>query len=361
MSCMIISKDEKVQDINAISVEIPGYTYWIKCLTTNHTISSDNQEISYDFTPNIYSSISITYNNSTLSLYSAPGNIDMSGFGYKYSYRQHVQTLDTILSFYSGPNFTVPNTIIPDDLDGFFVYLLDNGRNITAESLCGTTTSCVDSCVLQQKTDLNSDWCLLIGNFYVNQSVNFEISYQTYSPSKEMSETTKIILISTICGGGVIILAISLIAYKYSNHSKLKSKFKSGSNENLDEDFLKHKPEFSDMYTGGKLNDDSGNNYNLNGHLGNNDEQNYNNSGDPPLYDGQNFVKPTVKNVKDVKKVVENVVIKDEIKEDKADILVISEDNNNMNRKKDNISDDIILKVQDEELNMKNVGTSSNK
>ncbi|CAG8797224.1 6889_t:CDS:2, partial [Dentiscutata erythropus] len=181
----------KVHEINATSVTIPGYTYWIKCLTTDQTKSST--QISYDITSknitNVLQYIAITYSGTTPSTYSAPTSIDMSGFGYKYSYLQHVSILDAVLSSYSGPTFTVSNSATPVDFGGFFAYLLDNSRSPTADPLCGSTTSFVGSCT-QQKTDLNSDWCLLIGNFFVSQSVNFDISYQTYDVLGNPSTTS---------------------------------------------------------------------------------------------------------------------------------------------------------------------------
>ncbi|CAG8462016.1 14943_t:CDS:2, partial [Dentiscutata heterogama] len=136
----------KVHEINATSVTIPGYTYWIKCLTTDQTKSST--QISYDIT---------SKNGTTPSTYSAPTTIDMSGFGYEYSYLQHASILDAVLMSYSGPTFTVSSSTTPVDLGGFFVYLLDNSRSPTADPLCGSTTSFVGSCT-QQKSDLNSDW-----------------------------------------------------------------------------------------------------------------------------------------------------------------------------------------------------------
>ncbi|CAG8606571.1 hypothetical protein C2G38_2229582 [Gigaspora rosea] len=178
----------KVHEINATLVTIPGYTYWIKCLTNDQTKLSSTQ-ISYDATSNKYSSISITYSGATPSTYSAPIVIDTSGFGYKYSYLQHASILDAILDHYSGPTFTTPNSITPVDMGGFFVYLLDNDRSPTADPLCGTITSFVGSCT-QQKTDINPDWCLLIGNFLVNQSVSFDISYQTYDDIPGNPSTT---------------------------------------------------------------------------------------------------------------------------------------------------------------------------
>ncbi|CAG8587239.1 5510_t:CDS:1 [Cetraspora pellucida] len=141
--------------------------------------------------------IAITYSGTTPSTYSAPTAIDMSGFGYKYSYLQHASILDALLLSYSGPKFSVSSSTTPVDLGGFFVYLLDNARSPTADALCGTTSSFVGSCT-QQKTDINPDWCLLIGNFFVSQSVNFEISYLTYdvpsttSPSPSGSATSSL-------------------------------------------------------------------------------------------------------------------------------------------------------------------------
>ncbi|CAG8669969.1 22659_t:CDS:1 [Cetraspora pellucida] len=423
------------------------------------------------------------------------------GFGYKYSYLQHASILDAILRSFTGPTFTVPNSITPVDMGGFFVYLLDSSLSPTANPLCGTTTSLVGSCPLQQKSYINSDWCLLIGNFFVSQSVTFDISYQvsdtpvppgsnpgigpsgskpnptsTVSTSNSsestpvgMSESTKIgVIIGSICGGLVIFgLTASIIFYKHSKHLKLK-KYKNRSCENLDEDFLKYKSEITDMHAGGKRNDDGGphgggganvkqdyhsggnintnnsnshagghgdhvgdghtgghggdhvgnghagghgddhvgnghtggdgnnivshtgggddhkisshvggadnhnisshaggaDSHNISGHAGGADIQNigghlggsgqgYNNSTDSPiLYVGQN-VQPIVKIVKDVKKVMDNFVVKDEVKEDKADILLIASDKSSDNEKDKgikahNYDDDVILKIPDE-------------
>ncbi|CAG8581342.1 8024_t:CDS:1 [Cetraspora pellucida] len=390
------------------------------------------------------------------------------GFGYKYSYLQHSSILDGILRSFTGPTFTVPNSIAPVDMGGFFVYLLDSSLSPTANPLCGTTTSLVGSCPLQQKSNINSDWCLLIGNFFVSQSVTFDISYQVsdsntseFTPAG-MSESTKTgVIIGSICGGLVIFgLTASIIFYKHSKHLKLK-KYKNRSCENLDEDFLKHKSEITDIHAGGKRNDDGGphggggggnvkqdyhsggnintnnsnshagghgghagghgdhvgdghagghgdhvgnghtggdgynivshtgggadhnigshvggadnykisshagvDSHNIGGHAGGADIQNigghlggsgqgYNNSTDSPiLYVGQN-VHPIVKNVKDVKKVMDNVVIKDEVKEDKADILLIASDESSNNEKDKgtkahNYDDDVVLKIPDE-------------
>ncbi|CAG8782153.1 26007_t:CDS:2, partial [Gigaspora margarita] len=178
----------KIHEINATPITIPGYTYWVKCLTTDETKLSSTQ-ISYDTTSNKYSSISISYSGTTPSKYSSPIVVDRNGFGYKYSYLQHSSFLDAILDYFSGPTFTTPNSITPVDMGGFFVYLLDKDRSSNADPLCGTTTSFVGSCT-QQKIDINPDWCLLIGNFFVNQSVSFDISYQTYDIPGNPSTTS---------------------------------------------------------------------------------------------------------------------------------------------------------------------------
>ncbi|CAG8619880.1 8402_t:CDS:2, partial [Racocetra persica] len=97
---------------------------------------------------------------------------------------------------------------------------------------------------------------------------------------------------------------------------------------------------------------DGGNGYNLNGQLSRS-EQGYDNAADSPtLYTGQD-IQPIVKNVKDVKKVIENVIVKDEVKEDKADILLLVGDESNDNETKKrtkahNLNDDVILKIKDE-------------
>ncbi|CAG8488440.1 8129_t:CDS:2 [Cetraspora pellucida] len=184
----------KVLEINATSasVTIPGYAFWYKCLTTNQNATSDNI-FSYDVTSNKYSSIY------------------KSGFGYKFSFSD-IPILTGLLLRYSVPLVDIPNYYYPVDLGGFFVYLFDsNSRDPTgADAFCGSTTSFVKTCT-HQKTNINPNWCLLIGNFYVNQSVNFDISYQTYdtiSSSTGISNTIETNIIITSVWGGLVWLLI---------------------------------------------------------------------------------------------------------------------------------------------------------
>ncbi|CAG8836882.1 11413_t:CDS:2, partial [Racocetra persica] len=135
--------------------------------------STLDESFSYDVTPEKYSSIIIGDHGTTPSAYS-DFDIDRSGFGYKYSYVSQVSLLNSLLARYSVPfvNASTSNIV---DLGGSFVYLFDsNDRSPTgADPLCGSTTSFVKECDLRQRLEINPNWCLLIGNFFVTQSVNY--------------------------------------------------------------------------------------------------------------------------------------------------------------------------------------------